>query len=170
MKHGTKHEERKYSKEAAFNLYFAMGVNRNLTVLAKELDVKLSKLYRWSRKDHWIDRIREKDREVTDRALEESQLNATELKKKYLKATDTLINKFIDKYLSIDSNRLINMEVADFQKMVTQSLLLLGVDTSSVKENVTIHIREVVERAKKPEDNEKIENVDEKLKDLLEVE
>ena len=165
MKMGTKHQSKKYSKEEVFNLYFAMGINRNLTVLAKETGLLLSKLYRWSRKNNWQDRIVEKDREVTDKVLEETQLSAAILKQKYLKATDTLIDKFIER---ID-NKLISMEVADFAKMVTQSLLLLGEDTERTGGDITIHIKEVIERAKKPGDEEVLENVDEELKDLMEV-
>ena len=163
MEKGTKHGK-KQNKDEIFEKYFAMGASRTLANLAKELDIKLSKLYRWSRKDAWVDKIRIREEEVLEKVQEDNLLNAVNLKKYYLKGSDAIIRKFL---LRLEGGGMVACDVPEFEKLVKLNLLLLGEDTDHVSQDIKITVTEVVERAKKPEEPANVENVDEELKDLI---
>ena len=164
-----KYEKNEIGEAAAFVKYFELGKNRSLVKLSKQIGIKYHILRKYSRKNHWKDKIRLKDEEVVKRAEESAMLSAVELKAKYLKMCDKIINRFSTR---VDSD-LVGMgsdEIPGFEKMVKTSLLLLGEETQHISQDIKITVNEIVKRAKKTEESGKVANVSEELKDLIEGE
>jgi len=113
----------KLKHKEAFELYYAMGEKRNITDVARELNVSRASVGKWSGKFGWQKRIGTRDEENGKKLAQKTDNTILKEKDSYRKIIKQSINTFVEKLLG---GEIKVTSVADLERLVKLDLLLMG--------------------------------------------
>jgi len=135
-----KHKEIKDFIEKAFQSYVAMGANRSLENLAKELKLNSNRVKSWSNRYGWAERLAEIAKRVSDKIRVESEKNIVEsivhIKKRQADISKIVISTLMKRLNEIIKNgEIIDFSVSDLEKMMKHELLISGAISDQIGVN-----------------------------------
>ncbi len=107
----------------AFERYYAMGNDRNLLNLAKELKVAKSTAKRWSKEFNWQEQILLRDKKIADKVADKTDTATVSERAKLLNITKLGILNFTD---NLKAGKTQVDTVSDFAKLIDVYLKLTG--------------------------------------------
>lgn len=121
----------------AFEVYCRMGGNRNLRDLAKILETKEGKIFAWSTKYAWQERIKKFDEDIGKIMKQLTKDSLIETNKKHLEIIDKAINMWKDK---LDAGEVSLTMVQDIEKLLNIRNKLTGQESITDQQNVQVNI------------------------------
>lgn len=112
----------------AFEYYYSLGTKRSNQLVADKFCVTKRTADEWSRKNNWVNKVKERDLNVSERLNTESIDNTFKIKKEYVKQVKTTIDKWFNEF---SSGRISFKNISDLEKLVNLYLKLTGEDTSN---------------------------------------
>lgn len=122
--------------EQAFHMYVAMGGDRSLVRLAKELKVPASRVRAWNTKNHWSSRLRDIDQRVAEKLKKEAEKSVIEsvvaIKKRQADIAKIVISNMMKRLNQMIQDGIgLDFNVSDLEKMMKHELLVTGAATES---------------------------------------
>jgi len=118
----------------AFNFYYTLGKNRNITKVAQNFDVSRAAVAKWSKAFEWQEQIKKRDKRISKRV---ERLTDNDIVKEKAKYRD-MIRAVLSHSVKIDKSG--NMKcsiwpetVKDIIDLIKADLLLMGEPTERVQ-------------------------------------
>lgn len=115
----------------AFELYYSLGSERSLQLVADKLGRNKRTVQGWSSKYKWDNRVAQRALEVAKQAgIEELHRETLAMRTEYRKVIDTLIEQACK---DIQEGKLQIESIKDFERLVKLDLFLMGEPTEIVE-------------------------------------
>lgn len=158
MVKGIKKETLKHVQ--AFELYYSLGDDRTLDMVASKLGVSRSTIMKWSATFSWSARVIERDKRIADKLRTDTERSILKDQVKYRR----IISKAVDEFeKALDDKKVKITTVKDFAKLIDSDIKVIesiradkeqGATVSTETSETLAQLNKELENVTEPEDLE----------------
>ncbi|MGL5460794.1 MAG: hypothetical protein ACRDBY_14350 [Cetobacterium sp.] len=119
-------------RELAYEEYWNLGENRNLSELSRRIGKSRQTVIRWNKEENWEERIKNRENKVKEKIEEEVIEKEKNRRMDLVKATRGLVNKAIREVME---GKIKIRNINDLEKLIRLEFDLIGTPLGAIEED-----------------------------------